>query len=151
VLDDWVPEGSVYGLGMIPWAGLAQARQTARRHVAPPKEMREKGDGLPVVVVSAPGPAGRRAAERIARSRPYGVLVAQHEGRVHFALLTEKATFAAGAVDPKEPALALYRERLAATDGWHALLLPDPDHPESIHGLFEFHLRQPAEARPIKA
>ena len=149
VLDDWVPADSVYGLGMIPWAGLAQARRSARRRVDPPPGTREQGDGLPVVVVSASGPAGRRAAQRIATSRPYGVIVAQHQDRVHFALLTEKATFSAGAVHANEPALALYRRRLAATDGWHALLLPDPDHPESIHGLFEFQLRQPSEGPPI--
>jgi hypothetical protein len=73
------------------------------------------------------------------------VIVAEYEGRVHFALLTEEATFAAGVVDPKESALALYRERVTATDGWQALLLPDPKRREAIHGLFKFQLRQPPE------
>lgn len=145
VRDDLVPAGSEYGLGMIPWAKLDLARKSAGRHLAPPAGVREGGDGLPVVVIAACGAVGRRAAERIAASRPYGVLVAEHEGRVHFALLTEEATFAVGVVDPKEPALALYRERVTATDGWRALLLPDPKRREAIHGLFEFQLRQPPE------
>jgi hypothetical protein len=144
VRHDLIPEGTVIGLGGLPWKELETVRRRADRHFSSHLEKAPAGDALPVLILGMEGAAGERVARELDAARPEGVALIDVGPEVLVVIITNGGMHGVAGLPADEVSLAHFRLRLAATDGWHGIILSTPtgERGDPIYGFFECVLAQ---------
>ncbi len=144
VRHDLIPEGAVIGLGGLPWQELETVRRKADRHRSSHLEKPEAGDALPVLILGMERAAGERVARELDAARPEGVALIDIGNEVLIVIITDSGMHGVADLPAHEVSLARFRLRLAATDGWHGIIVSTPtgERGDPIYGFFECVLAQ---------
>ncbi len=159
IRHDLIPEGTVMGLGGLPWQELETVRSMADRHLSSHLEKAPAGDALPVLILGMERAAGERVARELDAARPEGVALIDVGHEVLVVIITNGGMHGVADLPSDEVSLARFRHRLAATDGWHGIILSTPtgERGDPIYGFFECVLAQAPPAgigpapRPMSA
>ncbi|MBJ7608143.1 MAG: hypothetical protein JF887_01760 [Candidatus Dormibacteraeota bacterium] len=139
VRDDLLPEGTVIGLGGLPWAELDRVRSRAAVHLSVSRQLPRSGDGLPILILGLESHDGERLAATLRAARPEGVTMLEHGGEVLVVIITATGLHGVTTLPVDAGAIDLFRLRLAATSGWHGILVSTSAgrRDDPIHGFFE--------------
>ncbi|MDA8039650.1 MAG: hypothetical protein M0Z69_10925 [Actinomycetota bacterium] len=144
---DLLPLGTPVLLGSTRADGLATLRRSARLHRPLPagSPPLPKGE-MAMLVVIVDDAHGDGLAGRVARLDPFGVSVAEAEGRTAVVLVGGAGAELLMELPAHHPALHKFRSRLKTAKGVHAVLIADKNSSTGgglVYALFECHL--PAE------
>jgi hypothetical protein len=155
VRHDLIPEGAVIGLGGLPWQELETVRSKAGRHLSSHLEKRPAGDALPVLILGMEPAAGERVARELEAARPEGIALLEVGAKVLIVIITNSGMHGVADLPAHDVSLARWRLRLAATDGWHGIIVSTQtgERGDPIYGFFECILTQTpgAVVRPAPA
>jgi hypothetical protein len=151
IRDDLLPAETVIGLGGLPWDELEWVRSRADLHLAAHLERSPNGDSLPILILGLAAEEGERVAQRLHAARPEGVALVEIGGEVVVVIITGTGMFGVADLRSSDPAVTRFRRRLAATDGWHGIVVGSSGgrREDRIYGFFECVLAQPP--RPATA
>ena len=144
IRHDLIPEGTVIGLGGLPWQELETVRRGADRHLSSHLEKSPAGDALPVLILGLERAAGERVARELEAARPEGVALIDIARAVLIVIITDSGMHGVADLPADEVSLARFRLRLAATDGWHGIIVSTPtgQRGDPVYGFFECVLAQ---------
>ena len=144
IRHDLIPEGTVIGLGGLPWQELETVRRRADRHRSSHLERAPAGDALPVLILGMERATGERVARELDAARPEGIALIDVGHEVLIVIITDSGMHGVADLPSDEVSLARFRLRLAATDGWHGILVSAPtgERRDPIYGFFECVLAQ---------
>ena len=144
IRHDLIPEGTVIGLGGLPWQELETVRRMAARHQSSQLEKSPAGDALPVLILGMERAAGERVAKELDGARPEGIALIDIGHEVLIVIITDSGMHGVADLPSDEVSLARFRLRLAATDGWHGIIVSTPtgQRGDPIYGFFESVLAQ---------
>jgi hypothetical protein len=139
-----IPEGTVMGLGGLPWQELEVVRGMADRHRSSHVEKRPAGDALPVLILGMERAAGEHVARELEAARPEGVALIDIGHGVLVVIITNSGMHGVADLPADEVSLARFRLRLDATEGWHGIIVSTPtgERGDPIYGFFECVLAQ---------
>lgn len=144
IRHDLIPEGTVVGLGGLPWEELETVRREADLHRSSHLEKSPAGDALPVLILGMDRAAGERVARELYAARPEGVALIDVGPAVLMVIITNGGMHGVADLPADEVSLARYRLRLDATEGWHGIIVSTPtgERGDPIFGFFECVLAQ---------
>jgi hypothetical protein len=141
---DLIPEGTVIGLGGLQWRELETVRRRAHHHLSSHLEKPAAGDALTVIILGMERGAGERVALELDAARPEGVALIDVGHDVLIVIITDSGMHGVADLPADEVSLARFRLQLAATDGWHGIIVSTPtgERGDPIYGFFECVLAQ---------
>jgi hypothetical protein len=151
---DLFPLGTLVVMGSTRTAGLRALRRAARIHRPLPATSPPITEGeVAMIIVITDEQEGDRLAGRLAAMDPYGISVAEVEGRAVMALVGSGGAELLAEVPASDPAVRKFRSRLKTRKGVHAVLIADAATATgagNVYGLFECRLpaSPPAGRRP---
>jgi len=145
VRNDLLPKGTIVGLGGLPWEELSWVRSSAARHIAPHLDRPPAGDALPVLILGLEEADGDRVASALYSAHPEGVALLELGDDVLAVILTDEGMHGVTDLPAADVSTARFRRRLAATHGWHGIVVSTPtgERGDPIYGFFECVLAQP--------
>jgi hypothetical protein len=153
VRDDLLPDTTVVGLGGLPWEELAGVRRSAARHRPLPWDRPTSGEGLPILILGMDSADGDRVARALHAASPEGVALFDDEEGVFIVILTSSGLYGVTRLPADAVAIDGFQRRLAATEGWHGILVStiSGQRGDPIFGFFECVLASPLVARRTAA
>jgi hypothetical protein len=144
VRNDLLPEGTIMGLGGLPWEELPWVRSHARRQLAPQLARPPAGDALPVLILGLEEADGDRVANALYSAHPEGVALLDVDDDVLVVILTDGGMHGVTDLPAGDVSIARFRRRLVATQGWHGIVVSTPtgERGDPIYGFFECVLAQ---------
>ncbi len=115
VRHDLIPEGTVVGLGGLPWQELEAARRHAQLHQPPHPERPTAGDALPVLILGMERAAGEHVARELDAASPEGIALIDVGGRVLVVIVTDSGMHGVAQLPAYTRSMAQFRLRLTAT------------------------------------
>lgn len=101
---------------------------------------------LPVLILGMERGADERVARELDAARPEGVALIDvgHEVLILIVIITDSGMHGVADLPADEVSLARFRLRLAATDGWHGIIVSTPtgERGDPLYGFFECVLAQ---------
>ena len=145
IRHDLLPEGTTVGLGGLPWEELAWVRSRAGHHLAAHLERSPEGDALPILILGLDDAEGARVAGKLHAAHPDGMALLEVGNAVLIVIVTDTGMHGVVEVPARDPSVAQFRRRSAATDGWHGILVASRrgGRDDPIHGFFECVLAAP--------
>ena len=110
---------------------------------------------LPVLILGMERGADERVARELDAARPEGVALIDvgHEVLILIVIITDSGMHGVADLPADEVSLARFRLRLAATDGWHGIIVSTAtgERGDPVYGFFECVLAQAASVglRPV--